>query len=279
MSVEEEDGFDMSLLDPMATDPAPEPVVEPEPVEDAVDEVDEPTELPEDEQAETPDEPQSDPRRDDLIDKEVQRLQQLRATYEREIAKLGEAPTERQVERVEKAKTKLDKYLDSSDVDPYQGVTDIAGEVQADRSKVEQLLQQFEADRMASEEREIRREAEMAEMRFGMDYPELKGQYRQIAQKANEALLDQIGDDVADLPPQTYVKLVNREFLRIANESAKATKPVAEKAKKPITDTAKKPKAATIVTNKNGSKSEPPMTSEARGESLIAELSKEMFGA
>ncbi|MDB4261458.1 hypothetical protein N9878_01185 [bacterium] len=261
---------------PMATDPAPEPVVEPEPVVDEVDEVeDESKELPVD------DAPQSDPKpdRSDLIDKEVQRLQQLRATYEREISKLGEAPTERQVERVEKAKTKLDKYLESADVDPYQGVADIASEVMADRGKVEQLLQQFEAERHAAEEREIRHEAEMAEMRFTMDYPDLKGQYRQIAQKANEALYEQIGDDVADLTPQAYVKLVNREFLRIAKDAVQVSKPVAEKAKKPITDTAKKPKAATIVSNKNGSKSEAPKTSEAVGESLIADLSKEFFGA
>lgn len=277
MSEETEDGFDMSLLNP-GVEPEAEPQPEPEAVEGVVeDEVveqdDEQTELPED------DEPQSDPKRSDLIDKEVQKLQQLRATYEREIQRLGDAPTERQVERVEKAKSKLDKYLATSDVDPYQGVSDIAEEVMADRGVVEQLLQQYEADRRAAEEREIRHQAEMAEMRFAVDYPELRGQYRSFAQKANEALIEQLGDSVSRLDGEAYTKLANREFMRLVKDATEASKQVDEQpAKQPIKDTAKKPKAAKIVTNKNGSKAETPQSSEARGESLIANLEKELFG-
>jgi hypothetical protein len=276
MSVEEE-GFDMSRLEssqPSEPEPAPEPEVVSEPDEaEVVDEVVEE----EVEQTELPAETQSDQKHNELIDKEVQKLQQLRATYEREISKLGEAPTERQVERVEKAKTKLDKYLESSDVDPYQGVTDIASEVMADRGRVEQLLQQFDADRRASEEREIRREAEIAEMRFAMDYPELKGQYGQLAQKANEALLDQLGTEVNELSPQAYVKLVNHQFVRLAKEAASQAKPKEPKAS--IKDTAKKPKAAKIINTKNGTKADTPQSSEAIGEDLIAKLHQKAFGA
>jgi len=272
MSEVAEEGFDMSLLDPNASAPEPEPE---QVVDEQVDQVeDEPTELP-------AEEPQSDPKPEhsDLMDKEVQKLQQLRATYEREIAKLSQAPTERQVERVEKAKTKLDKYLETQDVDPYQGVSDIAQEVMADRGRVEQLLQQYEADRRESEEREIRHQAELAEMRFTMDYPELKGQYSVIAQKANEALLDQLGDTVNELNPEAYVKLANREFVRIAKEAAEAAKPAQPEAEKPsIEDTAKKPKAAKIIPKNNGTKADTPQSSEALGESLIADLTKEMFG-
>ncbi len=269
---EEVEEFDMSLLDPKAEQPS-----EPEPVEDeVVDQVDdEPTELP-------AEEPQSDPKpsTSDLMDKEMQRLQQLRATYEREISKLSEAPTERQVERVEKAKNKLDKYLETQDVDPYQGVSDIAEEVMADRGRVEQLLQQFEATRRESEEREIRHQAELAEMRFTMDFPELKGQYSQIAQKANEALYEQLGDTAEQLNPEAYMKLVNREFVRIAKDAAEAAKPEQpEKVKNQIKDSAKKPKAANIIPNKNGSKADAPQSAEARGEALLADLSKNMFGA
>ena len=277
MSVEEE-GFDMSRLESTQESepaPAPEPEVVSEPEEaEVVDEVVEE----EVEQTELPAETQSDQKHNELIDKEVQRLQQLRATYEREISKLGEAPTERQVERVEKAKTKLDKYLESSDVDPYQGVTDIASEVMADRGRVEQLLQQYDADRRASEEREIRREAEIAEMRFAMDYPDLKGQYGQLAQRANEALLDQLGTEVNELSPQAYVKLVNHQFVRLAKEAASQAKPK-EPEKTPIKDTAKKPKAAKIINTKNGTKADSPQSSEAIGEDLIAKLQQSAFGA
>ena len=267
----------MSLLDPNAVEPAPEqepePAPEPEPeqvVDEVVEQEDEPRELP-------AEEPQSDPKHAELIDKEVQKLQQLRATYEREIKKLGEAPTERQVERVEKAKTKLDKYLEAQDVDPYQGVTDIAEEVMADRGRVEQLLQQYEADRRAAEEREIRHQAEMAEMRFAMDYPELRGQYQSIATKAHEALLDSLGDTANELNHEAYVKLVNREFVRLAKDAAEASKPAQPEAKKPpITDSAKKPKAAKIVSNKNGSKADSPQSAEAMGESLIASITEAM---
>lgn len=274
MSEEVEEGFDMSLLDPKA-EQAPEPEAVEE-VEDEVDEVeDEQQELPED------DEPQSDPKPDhnDLMDKEVQKLQQLRATYEREISKLQQAPTERQVERVEKAKTKLDKYLESTDVDPYQGVTDIAEEVMADRGRVEQIIQQFEAERRAAEEREIRRESEMAQMRFNMDFPELKGQYNNLAQKANESLMEQLGDDLSELPPQAYIKLANREFMRLAKEAVGQAKPAGVESKTPIKDTAKKPKAAKIIPKQNGTKVESPKDSIAVGEDLIANLHKEMFGA
>lgn len=277
MSEEVEEGFDMSLLDPKADfEPPQDEVVEEEAevVEDVVDEVEQP-ELPVD------DDLQSDqkPEHNDLMDKEVQKLQQLRATYEREIGKLQNAPTERQVERVEKAKTKLDKYLEATDVDPYQGVTDIAEEVMADRGRVEQVLQQFEAERRAAEEREIRRESEMAQMRFNMDFPELKGQYNDIAQKVNDSLMEQLGDDLAELPPQAYVKLANREFMRLAKDAVGQAKPVDVEPTPPIEDTAKKPKAAKIIPKQNGTKVESAKDSIAVGEDLIASMHKEMFGA
>lgn len=277
MSVEEE-GFDMSRLESTQESeptPAPEPEAVSEPDEaEVVDEVVEE----EVEQTELPAETQSDQKHNELIDKEVQRLQQLRATYEREIADMQKNPSEKQVARVEKAKTKLDKYLESSDVDPYQGVTDIAGEVMADRGRVEQLLQQHEADRRAAEEREIRREAEMAEMRFTVDYPELRGQYRDIVQKANDSIVSKYSEQfIAELTSGGYIELANREFRKIAKEAASQASPAEPKA--PIKDTAKKPKAAKIVNNKNGTKAETPQSSEAVGEDLIAKLQKSAFGA
>ncbi len=282
MSEEKEDGFDMSLLAPSQAEAEagaePEPTPEVEPVEDEqVDEVaEEPKELPADE------EPESDPKPDhsDLMDKEVQKLQQLRATYEREIAKLASAPTERQVDRVEKAKSKLDKYLDDADVDPYKGVTDIASEVMADRGRVEQLLQQHEADRRDAEEREFRLSRRMAEMQFAMDFPELKGQYSALEHQANEALLEQLGDTVADLNEEAYTKLANREFLRLAKDAVEAAKPAEKEPEKaPIQDTAKTPKAAKIIQSKNGSKAEAPKSSEAIGESLLADIRQARFGS
>jgi len=124
----------------------------------------------------------------------------------------------------------------------------------------------------------VRHEAELAELRFAGDYPELRGQYGSLAQKANEALVEQIGD-VSDLPPQAYIKLVNREFVRLAKEAGEGNKPKQEEpVKAPIADTAKKPKAAKIITNKNGTKSDTPKSSVEIGEDLIANISKNMFG-
>lgn len=265
----------MSLLNPNpAIEPEPEAPVEDAAEDEVVDEVEQPEELP-------ADEPQSDPQAEhkDLMDKEVQKLQQLRATYEREIAALQQAPTERQVERVEKAKTKLDKYLESTDVDPYQGVADIAEEVMADRGKVEQLLQQFEAQARAAEERAIRQEAELAQMRFTVDYPELRGQYSAIQQKAHDSLAEKLGTTINTIDAESYVALVNAEFIDIAKREAEAAAAPAPPAPKPeIKDTAKKPKATNLVKSKSGAKVATPQDSDARGEELLQQLSQDMFG-
>lgn len=274
MSEDKEEGFDMSILDPNY-EPEPETAPEPEPEPEVdsgteVDEqVDEQTELPAD------DEPQSDPKQD-LIDKEVQRLQQLRATYEREIDKLQKNPSEKQVERVEKAKSKLEKFLGEADVDPYSAPREIAEEVLADRGRVEQLLQQFEAQQRAAAEREARQQAEMARLRFEVDHPELKGRYIEFANKVSESMLEEYGEDLRDMPENVYVKLANREFNRLIKEAApKEEKP---KEDKPPADSAKKPKATRPVKTKSGGTVQSPQDSEAKGEALISQIHQQFFG-
>lgn len=273
MSEETEEGFDMSRLAPVEDTSAP---LVPEPDEDEVvdEEVVEAAEDVDGDELPVDEAPQSDNQHSQLMDKEVQKLQQLRATYEREIAALQDKPSERQVERVEKAKTKLDKYLDDKDVDPYQGVTDIAQEVMADRGKVEGLLQQYEADRKAADERAIRQESELAQMRFTMDFPELKGQYRSIQQKAHEALVGKLGDVAQTIDAQSYVALVNAEFVDIAKREAEAAKPKTEpEAPEPkVKDTAKKPKATNIIKSQTGTKVAPPQSDEAKAEELLSRL-------
>ena len=277
----ENDKEETPIDDPVAhffgqeSEPQPEPeMVEQEVVEEAEPEQ---TELPGGEEA-----VDSDPRPDksDLIDKELQRIQQARATYEREIDKLQANPTEKQADRVEKAKGKLDSILEASvnDIDPYQGVSDVAGEVKADRDRVERLLQQQDADRKAYEERVARLEAQNAQMQFAMDYPDLRGRYNELAGKAHEALVESVGDEVYELPAHTYTKLANREFMRLVKEASGNVAASPEKEKKAISDTSKKPKAANIIKTKSGNSVKPPEDREAAAEKLLQQMGGEYFG-
>ena len=274
MSEETEETFDMSLLDPNY-DPSPEPEPEPEPAADeVVDEVAEDTELPADEP------PQSDPNtKADLMDKELQQIQQLRATLAREVGKLqqqGERPTEKQVERVEKAQSKLDKYLNAQDVDPYEGVTDIAEEVLANRSRAEEALQNYEGKIRALEEREAEREAQIARLQFHADYPDLRGQYDALAQKTQDALEQEYGDTLGEMSQHVFVKIANKEFMRQVKEAL----PEKDEAKteEPLADSSKKPKAARPKPTKSGGTVKSPQDSEARGEALISQLHQEYLG-
>lgn len=266
----DEEGFDMSLLDPNA--PAPSGPDEGAGVEEVTQEAEvvEPTELP-------ADEPQSDPKpkTGDLMDKELQRVQQLRATLEREVEKLAKTPTEAQANRVEKAKSKLDKYLGETDVDPYSAPRDIAEEVMADRDRVERLLQENEAYRREVHERQAQLEAQNARLQFAVDYPELKGRYTEFAEKAHQALVDEIGDEVYELRPQVYTRLAGKEFMRLVKEASGS---VAAPTKPAVKDTAKTPKAATILNNKSGNSIKPPEDPAVKAEALLARMGQEYFG-
>ena len=206
---------------------------------------------------ETPDEePQSDPQKPDtaeLMDKELQRVQQLRATLEREVDKLSKNPTEKQAERVEKAKSKLDKYIESSvDVDPYQAATDIANEVQADRGRVERLLQEHEAMKRTMADQEAKREQKIARLQFAVDFPGLSGRYQEFQQKAHEAVVELFGDRAYEMDSRDYGAVANREFMSLV-QKAQDESAVEEKPK----SSAKKPRGTHIIKKPSGNSGKP----------------------
>jgi len=244
----EETSLEMAerLFGDKAEESAPEPEVE------VQDEQEVEQELPE--QAEEP--VQSDPPKPDtadLMDKELQRVQQLRATLEREVGKLEKNPSEAQADRVEKAKSKLDKYLEASDVDPYQGVTDIASEVQADRGRVERLLQEHEAMKRTMAEQNAQREAKMARLQFAVDYPGLAGRYQEFQQKAHEAVVEIFGDRAYEMDPRDYGAVANKEFMSLV-KSAKDETAVTEEKAKPVP---KKPRGTHIIKKPSGNSAKP----------------------
>lgn len=266
MSVEEE-GFDMSLLDPRRdVSPEPEPVAD-----ESVDEV----ELPDE-----PDEaPQSDPKPDksaEMWDKRMQKFDQLMATHERNMALVKEQPTEKNVAAAEKSQSKLQKYLSEEDVDPYRAPREIAEEVMADRTRVEKLLQDAEARDRWYAEQFGSLSAQNAALRFAVDYPNLKDRYSEFSDKAHEAMREEYGSDINQMPDSVYYKLADKEFRRLVKEASGDSAASPKRAE--IVDSAKKPKAANIIKNKSGNSVKPPETPEARAESLIAKMGQEFFG-
>lgn len=262
---DQEEGFDMSILMPKQEAPAEQEVIE----EQEVEQVDEQQELPPDDDAGDSD---PKPNKQDLIDKELQRIQQARATYEREIAALQKNPSEKQAERVEKARSRLDAILEAGDnVDPYRAATDLANEVKIDRDRFERMNQQFEAYQREMDERQAQLEAQNARLNFALDYPELRGRYTEFVQKAQQSVEEQLGDAIGGLTAEAYVRLANRELVRMAKEASGGgdkAKPKAE----PIKDTAKKPKAATVLQTKSGNSVKPPVDRETLGEQLLRGL-------
>lgn len=248
--------------------PAPEAPAEVAEVQDEAVESDTEMELPTEEQSR-----QSDRSKviADQTDKALQKLQQLTATYEREMRKFAEKPTERQAERVEKAKSKLDAIIESgADVDPYKGIVDVADELRVDRGRQEALLQEFEAHRRATEERQAQLEAQNARLQFALEHPELKGRYQEFAQKAHEAVEEIFGESTYQLDPTVYLPLANREFARLVKEASGNVAADQKPAK--ASDSARTPKAATVLKTKSGNSVKPPESREATYAKLLKGL-------
>lgn len=238
-------GLDLSTYREEPAEEEPQVEVEDEvEVEDAGDELpDEPVEDAEPDQSDEP-----EPKRPDLMDKEVQRLQQLNATLEREVERMKEDKSDQQVKRVEKAKSKLDKYLNEKDIDPYEGVADLASEAKSTQESVNELLEANKAILQRLAESEARHRTEVAQMRFAVDHPSLAGRYTEFAQKAHEAVVELIGDSAYSIEQAAYERLANKEFVRLVGEETKEPEVADAPARKPV----KKPKGSHIIKKKAG---------------------------
>lgn len=214
----------------------------------------------------------------DLMDKQLQQFQQLTATLEKKLSDLPDDgnPTERQVKAVEKAKSKIDKYLDEADIDPYSAVPELTQEILSNKDASDSLLQEYEAKIQELEKRDMRREAEQAQIRFAVTYPELKGQYNTLVQKAYDGAAEEIqrlGLSPERMDASDYNNVVNAMFVDIAERESKAVK---EKSspdkKKSVKDSAKKPKATNIINPSKGNKEKPPMSLEEEERVLLDRL-------
>lgn len=221
---------------------------------------------PDDEPEELPDEPDQEPEDqsdqgepdnglDEKWDKRMQKYDQLLATLDREVQQLSQKPTEKQAERVEKAKGNLDKYMSEAEVDPYTAPREIAQEVLADRDRVERLMQEHEAMKRDLEEREAARASEVAQLRFAVDFPELKGRYTEFQQKTYESMVDDYGaDEVQSMSPKVFGAIANERFMKFVDEAA----PDEPKDEAPVKKSgAKKPKGSHIIKKQSGNSGKP----------------------
>lgn len=205
------------------------------------------------------DEPEPEEKPDpksDLVDKQLQKFQQLNATLEKKLAALPEEgePTAKQVKEVEKAKSRIEKYLEESDdLDPYKGVVDLANEMSGDKSQMAKLADQLESLQQYVEESNVRIRAEQAQARFASYYPDLAGRYEELAQKAHEAVVDTVGASMSRLAEEDYERAANKFFLQLVEQETKksASKAAPEKPK----SGAKKPQGSRIIKKKSGSSS------------------------
>lgn len=155
---------------------------EEDPESDEDEEADEADETPEDETSETPSAPA--PEKDDKWDKAIQKMDQLAATLERQQQAAQETPGDDKLQRkVEKTKTRIRELLESEEF------PDTGQSLKATEETIEQIRKELR-DEIESEYRPVKQwmEVEQAERRaeqdFNKNYPELRGQYREVSEAA-----------------------------------------------------------------------------------------------
>lgn len=206
-------------------------------------------ELPANEDVSQSDQKQEKDKTAELWDKRLQKFDQLLATHERNVKRVQEHPTEKNVAEAEKSQSKLQKYINANDdIDPYRAVPDLASEMMADRGRVERLSQDWEAKLRMLEERQAEIERREAASRFRSDFPAAAERYHELIQKASEAVAEEWGTRINDMKDSIYGGLVNKELVRLAKQVQDESHQKADKA----TDTARKPRSAQPIKNKSG---------------------------
>lgn len=189
-------------------------------------------------------------------DKELQAIQQLRATLERQIASAQSSGTisQKDAAKIEKTQSKLAALLESKgkDFDPFEDArgafSAVDEELQARDAKIaalEQKLVALEGTLSASK-------ASVAEVQFDKQHPELAGRYSELAEKAAIFAEEIVGDDRSEAANNIWKKVASKkmsELIEAEKKAAGETQEVKPSVKKKAVAKKAKPKAKPKATN------------------------------
>lgn len=248
------------------------------------------TEQPETEQPEATDEqpseevsqgePESQPEKDqkpDLSqqwDKQLQRISQAAATFEKAAQAFNSNPSDEGRERAERAKSKLDELLEQSDIelDAVKGVRTMAGELKTLSEKATESSEQSEAKIGEVAKRQQRVEEQLFELRFRQTNPDiadrfdklretLAEQVKPIAEKGGGQIPEAVWNHIVETHWNQIVEGAKKELESKRSESDKGADK--EPAKAP------KPRGTQPIQSKSGASRQSPKDQEARLEELL----------
>jgi hypothetical protein len=273
MSDEQESGVDLDASpDEVLARYFPEDTPEAdEPEEDAeVDDVsDDEGDEPEDEaepdvsgEADEPEEQPAAPDYSELQSKELQKLQQLNATYAKQLAAYQANPTQEAAAKVEKTKSRLDAIVESGkDVDPYEASVYLAQEAKAHEAALAELQKSVADTSGMSAKQTASLQQQMARIQFKLDHPDLGDRYDELAQAAASEVDEMLGDAVKAAPPEVLARLDYAAFMRRV-QAEKAKLESVEEAAPEAPPTRKKPVATNPVKTKSGKSQKPSQSLE-----------------
>ena len=207
-----------------------------------------------------------------LMDKELQKIQQLRATLERDVAAAQANPTAETIKKAEATKSRLDAIIESSDdVDPYKAAVTLAQEGKAQEAKLAELQSAVESTAGMSSQQVAAMQGQMARLQFKLDHPALSDRYDELAQAAAAEVDRMLGEAASKAPPEVLMRLDGAAFERLI----KAEEAKSQAENEPATEAPPprvKPVATSPIKNKSGKSSKPEETEEQRTERLLQGL-------
>lgn len=268
---EQLDDFFVEQPDPEAEDAGGEPEVE-DTIEVASEATDEVPDTDGDPESQPETEPDNKPDTSGMVDKELQKIQQLRATLERQVAAAQANPTAETIGKAEATKSRLDSIIDSQDdVDPYKAAVTLAQEGKAHEAKLADLQKAVDTTAGMSSQKVAEMQGQMARLQFKIDHPSLADRYDELAQAAAAEVDGMLGEAASKAPPEVLMRLDGAAFERLI----KAEEAKSQAENEPATDAPpprKKPVATSPIKNKSGKSSKPEETEEQRTERLLSNL-------
>ena len=228
-----------------------------------------------DEPEESPEPVESKPDTSALMDKELQQIQQLRATLQRQVTAAQANPTPEAIQKAEATKSRLDAIIESQDdVDPYKAAVTLAQEGKAHEAKLADLQKAVESTAGMSSQQVAAMQGQVARLQFKLDHPALSDRYDELAQAA-AAEVDAVIGPLPANPSKEMREMVDRldgaAFQRLIQ--AEESKSQAEN--EPATEAPpprNKPVATSPIKNKSGKSSKPEESEEQRTERLLSGL-------
>lgn len=240
---------------------------------------DESSETPDEEAGSAPDESgseagESSGQLDQRLEGIMSRFEKAVATVENASNRARNNPTEQNVEAARKAKTRIDKVLESEDLEAYPELRAIAEGAKEIEQRYEERVAALEAQIQAQAKTSIAQAQQAHREQFAKANPEIADQY--------DALMDALADRVGKISgyskaqPALQDYILEREWsdvLATAKKKAQQSDNVQDK-NKGKTDAVKekKPTHTQPVRSRSGQAAKPPDSPEARMEALRKNL-------